>query len=271
MSIDGTVMVERRRYVRFEHEGRVRFGRVAPTVDDHTPVEVLTGDPTRTDAVGTGELLPMEVIRMLAPVVPGKIVAMGRNYADHIAETGMGTPPVPRLFFKPPSAVTGPDTEIRYPRQSHRVEYEAELAVVMGRTARNVPAADAAAYVFGYTCANDVTARDIQKADGQPSWAKAFDTFCPLGPWIVTGIDPGNLRIGAMVNGEYRQRSRTSHMLTPVADLIEYITAAVTLEPGDVILTGTPAGVGPLEPGDRVSVFIEHIGTLRNTVVSGTE
>lgn len=264
-------MVERRRYVRFEHEGRVRFGRVAPTVDDHTPVEVLTGDPTRTDAVGTGELLPMEVIRMLAPVVPGKIVAMGRNYADHIAETGMGTPPVPRLFFKPPSAVTGPDTEIRYPRQSHRVEYEAELAVVMGRTARNVPAADAAAYVFGYTCANDVTARDIQKADGQPSWAKAFDTFCPLGPWIVTGIDPGNLRIGAMVNGEYRQRSRTSHMLTPVADLIEYITAAVTLEPGDVILTGTPAGVGPLEPGDRVSVFIEHIGTLRNTVVSGTE
>ncbi|MFE0421814.1 fumarylacetoacetate hydrolase family protein [Streptomyces sp. NPDC058953] len=264
-------MVEQRRYIRFEYGNRVRFGRIAQVVDDHAPVELLTGDPMRTDAVGTGELIPMEAVRMLAPVIPGKIVAVGRNYADHIAEMGMGAPPVPRLFFKPPSAVIGPDADIRYPRQSRRVEYEAELAVVMGRTARGVRAADAQEYVFGYTCANDVTARDIQETDGQPSWAKAFDTFCPLGPWVVTGIDPGNLGISSMVNGEYRQRSHTSHLLTPVPDLIEYITAAITLDPGDVILTGTPAGVGPLQPGDGVSVAVDQIGTLRNTVVSGAD
>ncbi|MFF3552353.1 fumarylacetoacetate hydrolase family protein [Streptomyces tsukubensis] len=264
-------MVERWQFIRFGYEGRVRFGRLAAGADGAAFVEVLSGDPVRTDAGGTGELVPVSAVRLLAPVAPGKIVAVGRNYADHIAEMGMGEPAIPRLFLKPPSAVTGPGAEIRYPAQSREVEYEAELAVVIGRRARNVNAADALAYVFGYTCANDVTARDIQRADGQPSWAKAFDTFCPLGPWIVPGLDPTNLGIRSTVNGAPRQGANTGMMLTPVADLIAYITAALTLEPGDVVLTGTPSGVGPLKPGDTVSVSIDGIGTLENPVISGVE
>ncbi|MER5493852.1 fumarylacetoacetate hydrolase family protein [Streptomyces sp. NPDC002490] len=193
---------------------------------------------------------------------------MGRNYSDHITEMGMGTPPIPRLFFKPPSAVVGPNEPVVYPSQSRQVEHEAELAVVIGRTARNVTASQALGVVFGYTCGNDVTARDIQKADGQPSWAKSFDTFCPLGPVIATALDPTALDVSCHVNDDRRQHASTSTLLTPVATLIEYITAAVTLNPGDVILTGTPAGVGPVVPGDRMAVTVTGVGTLRNPVVS---
>ncbi|MEO3975816.1 fumarylacetoacetate hydrolase family protein [Streptomyces sp. CAU 1734] len=252
------------RFVRYEYLEQVRYGRVTGAV-----VEVLTGDPVSGSATPTGESVALREVTLLAPVVPGKILAVGRNYADHIAEMGMGTPTVPRLFFKPPSAVIGPGELIRHPVQSQQVEHEAELAVVIGRTARDVPAADALSRVFGYTCANDVTARDIQRADGQPSWAKAFDTFCPLGPWIVPGLDPAALEIMCTVNGQERQRSHTSLLLTSVAELIAHITAAVTLEPGDVILTGTPAGVGAIVPGDEVAVTISGIGTLLNRVGSG--
>ncbi|MER6916778.1 fumarylacetoacetate hydrolase family protein [Streptomyces sp. NPDC000594] len=255
--------MEAQRFVRFASPGAVRHGRV-----NGTTVEVLDGDPVREEARPIGRSVPLDALRLLAPVQPGKIVAVGRNYADHIAEMGMGAPAVPRLFFKPPSAVIGPGEPIRYPAQSRQVEYEAELAVVIGRTTRDVPAAEALSQVFGYTCANDVTARDIQKADGQPSWAKAFDTFCPLGPWITTGLDPADLEIECHVNGERRQHARTAQLLTPVADLIAYISAAVTLDPGDIILTGTPAGVGPVLPGDTVEVSATGIGTLTNPVAS---
>ncbi|MGW6460585.1 fumarylacetoacetate hydrolase family protein [Streptomyces sp. NPDC055078] len=258
--------MDEQRFARFEQQGRVQYGRVVGTTDGGT-LDVLSGDPVRSQTSRTGQSVPCADVRLLAPVAPGKIVAVGRNYADHIAEMGVGAPAVPRLFLKPPSAVIGPGAPIRYPVQSHQVEYEAELAVVIGRTARGVSAADALDYVFGYTCANDVTARDIQKADGQPSWAKAFDTFCPLGPWIATDLDPTALEIECRVNGERRQHASTALLISPVAALIEYISAAVTLEPGDVILTGTPAGVGPVVPGDVVAVSVTGIGTLRNPVV----
>ncbi|ANW19071.1 fumarylacetoacetate hydrolase family protein [Streptomyces clavuligerus] len=258
--------MEGHRFTRFAHRSDTRYGRT-----DGITVEFLDGDPVRSAARPTGETVPLKDVRLLAPVRPGKIVAVGRNYADHIAETGMGAPAVPRLFFKPPSAVIGPDEPIHYPPQSRQVEHEAELAVVIGRTTRAVPAADALSHVFGYTCANDVTARDIQKADGQPSWAKAFDTFCPLGPWITTGLDPADLEIQCHINGERRQHARTSRLLTPVADLIAYISAAVTLDPGDIILTGTPAGVGPIAPGDTVEVSISGVGTLSNPVASAAQ
>ncbi|GLF96507.1 fumarylacetoacetate hydrolase family protein [Streptomyces yaizuensis] len=262
--------MEGQRFVRFELHGAIRHGRVNGT-EGNTTVEVLDGDPARDGVRQAGRTVPLDDVRLLSPVQPGKIVAMGRNYADHIAEMGMGAPAVPRLFFKPPSAVIGPGEPIRYPAQSRQVEYEAELAVVIGRTTRGVPASAALSHVFGYTCGNDVTARDIQKADGQPSWAKAFDTFCPLGPWITTGLDPADLEIRCHVNGVLRQHARTSQFLTPVADLIAYISAAVTLDPGDIILTGTPAGVGPFLPGDTVEVSVTGIGTLSNPVVPGTQ
>ncbi|MFE7134776.1 fumarylacetoacetate hydrolase family protein [Streptomyces sp. NPDC057638] len=258
------------RFARFAWRGAVHHGRLDCSDGDETVV-LLDGDPVRGPVGLTGQTVPSAEVRLLAPVLPGKIVAVGRNYADHIAEMGMGTPAVPRLFFKPPSAVIGPGEPIRYPAQSRQVEYEAELAVVIGRTTRAVTAADALSHVFGYTCANDVTARDIQKADGQPSWAKAFDTFCPLGPWITTGLDPTDLEIACHVNGERRQHARTDLLLSPVARLIEYISAAVTLEAGDVILTGTPAGVGPVVPGDTVEVSVTGIGTLSNPVASGAQ
>ncbi|MEU0986290.1 fumarylacetoacetate hydrolase family protein [Streptomyces sp. NPDC005953] len=263
-------MVAQQRYARFEQQGQIRHGLVVPG-EESQALQVLDGDPIRTEAQPTGEVVGLDEGRLLAPVAPGKIVAVGRNYADHVAEMGMGAPSIPRLFFKPPSAVVGPGALVFYPPQSQQVEHEAELAVVIGRTARHVPAAGALDYVFGYTCGNDVTARDIQKADGQPSWAKGFDTFCPLGPWIVPGLDPTKLDIRCTVNSVERQQSNTQMLLTPVAKLIEYITAAVTLEPGDVILTGTPAGVGPVEVGDWMAVSIEGIGTLRNRVSSAAE
>ncbi|AWK09587.1 2-hydroxyhepta-2,4-diene-1,7-dioate isomerase [Streptomyces spongiicola] len=256
---------ESQRLARFEWQGEVLHGRLI-TTDGDDVLEVLAADPLRSAAEPTGRRLPLDDVRLLAPVTPGKIVAVGRNYADHIAELSLDTPTAPRLFFKPPSAVVGPGEAIRYPAQSREVHYEAELAVVIGRTARGITAEQALEYVFGYTCANDVTARDIQREDGQPSWAKAFDTFCPLGPWITTNLDPTKLDVRCEVNGTERQSAGTDTMLHPVASLLAYITAAVTLEPGDVLLTGTPAGVGPVVPGDEVAVYISGIGSLVNPV-----
>jgi 2-keto-4-pentenoate hydratase/2-oxohepta-3-ene-1,7-dioic acid hydratase in catechol pathway len=217
----------------------------------------------------TGTTSPLDDVRLLAPVLPSKVVAVGKNYADHAREMGGEPPAEPVLFLKPSTAVVGPREAIAYPvKLTQRVDYEGELAVIIGRLCREVPAAQAASVIFGYTCANDVTARDLQSRDGQWTRAKGFDTFCPLGPWIETDADPADLAISTSVNGEVRQRARTSQLLHDVPALVEYISTVMTLLPGDVLLTGTPAGVGPLDDGDEVSVTIEGIGTLANKVVT---
>jgi 2-keto-4-pentenoate hydratase/2-oxohepta-3-ene-1,7-dioic acid hydratase in catechol pathway len=206
-------------------------------------------------------------VEILAPCQPTKIVAIGLNYASHAAEHNNQIPPEPLFFLKPPSAVIGPGADILFPDHlSQWVEHEAELAVVMGRRARRVRREEAQAFVWGYTCGNDVTARDLQRHDGQWTRSKGFDTFCPLGPWIVPDLDVCDLGIRCRVNGELRQDGRTGDMIFPVDKLIASVSAVMTLEPGDVILTGTPAGVGPLSPGDRVAVEVEGIGTLENQV-----
>ena len=205
-------------------------------------------------------------VRLLAPCQPTKILAVGLNYRTHAAEAGMDVPSEPLVFSKPPSSVIGPLEPIVYPTLSQHVDYEGELAVVIGQRARNVLPEKAPDFILGYTCANDVTARDLQKRDNQWTRAKGFDTFSPLGPCIVTDLDPAHLAIRSRVNGEIRQDGSTADMISGVAELIAYISQVMTLEPGDVILTGTPAGVGPLQPGDVVEVEIEGIGILRNPV-----
>jgi 2-keto-4-pentenoate hydratase/2-oxohepta-3-ene-1,7-dioic acid hydratase in catechol pathway len=211
----------------------------------------------------------LKQLTLLSPCQPTKIVAVGRNYAAHAAEHGNQVPSQPLIFLKPPSAVIGPGEPIACPPQSAQVEHESELAVVIGRRARRVAAADAWNHVLGYTCANDVTARDLQRSDGQWSRAKGFDTFAPLGPWIVTGLDTSDLNVVCRVNGQIKQHASTADMVFKIPRVIEYITAAMTLEPGDVVLTGTPDGVSPIQPGDQVEVEIEDIGVLRNSVVAG--
>ena len=200
------------------------------------------------------------------PFAPSKIVCVGRNYADHAKELGNEAPQEPILFLKPPSALLPPGGTIVRPAASQRVDFEGELAIVIGREAKNVRAGEWRDYVRGFTCANDVTARDLQKRDVQFTRGKSFDTFCPIGPHIETDLDVDDLRITTRVNGEIRQDGRTSQMIFPPPALLEFITAIMTLVPGDVILTGTPAGVGPLNAGETVEVEIEGIGTLRNVV-----
>jgi len=217
------------------------------------------------------EIGALEGMKLLAPLTPGKIVALGRNYAEHAREHGADVPTQPLLFLKAPSAVIGPDEPIVLTPLSQRVEHECELVLVIGKRARNVPEEKAWEYVLGVTCGNDVTARDLQQSDGQWARAKSFDTFCPLGPWIVTHLrqeDIGDLGITCRVNGATRQQASTREMLFPPAQLIAYITAAMTLLPGDMIMTGTPAGVGPLLAGDVVEVEVKGIGVLRNPVIA---
>jgi 2-keto-4-pentenoate hydratase/2-oxohepta-3-ene-1,7-dioic acid hydratase in catechol pathway len=217
----------------------------------------------------TGSRYPLPDVRLLAPVLPSKVVAIGKNYADHAREMGGEPPDDPVIFLKPSTAVVGPRDPIIYPAQlSERVDFEGELAVVIGRLCRHVPPERVPEVIFGYTCANDVTARDLQARDGQWARAKGFDTFCPLGPWIETDVDPADLELTTMVNGEIRQNSSTSLLLHDVSALVTYVSAVMTLLPGDVLLTGTPAGVGSLKDGDEVSVTIESIGTLTNEVVT---
>jgi 2-keto-4-pentenoate hydratase/2-oxohepta-3-ene-1,7-dioic acid hydratase in catechol pathway len=208
--------------------------------------------------------------RLLAPVVPSKIVCVGRNYAAHAAELGHDVPPRPLIFLKPPSAVIGPGDAICLPPDSEQVEHEAELAVVIGRRCRHVAAADAGSVILGFTCLNDVTARDLQRADVQFARGKGFDTFCPVGPWIETELDWRDLAVACSVERggrrQERQRGRTAQMMFDVATIVATVSRIMTLEPGDVLATGTPAGVGPLLPGDLVSVEVEGIGTLTNPV-----
>jgi 2-keto-4-pentenoate hydratase/2-oxohepta-3-ene-1,7-dioic acid hydratase in catechol pathway len=211
-------------------------------------------------------------LALLAPATPTKIVCVGRNYPAHAAEHGAVVPEEPLIFFKPPSAIIGPDAAIHLPSQSERVDYEAELVVVIGRRCRNVVPEEAWDCVFGVTCGNDVTARDLQRLDDQWIRAKGFDTFCPLGPWLVTGLsehDVAQLEIICRVNGEARQGARASEMAFSPAELIAYTSSIMTLEPGDVIMTGTPEGVGALSPQDEVEVQIEGVGRLRNVVAGG--
>lgn len=216
----------------------------------------------------TGRRHAVEDVRLLAPVLPSKIVAIGRNYLEHAREFGNEPPSEPLIFLKPSTAVIGPvDAIVRPDQLSKRVDFEGELAIVFGRLCRDVPRERVPEVIFGYTCANDVTARDLQKSDGQWSRAKGFDTFCPLGPWLETDLDPGDLQLTTAVNDEVKQDSRTSLLIHDIPTLVSYVTAVMTMLPGDVLLTGTPAGVGPLTAGDSVAVTIEGIGTLANRVI----
>ncbi len=215
----------------------------------------------------TGRSWPLADVRLLAPILPTKIVGMGKNYAEHAAEMGGEPPANPVMFLKPNTAVIGPDAPIKLPADSERVDYEGELAAVIGRPCKDVPAARGRDVVLGYTVANDVTARDQQRADGQWTRAKGHDTFCPLGPWIETSIDATDLALRTELDGELWQDSRTSLLLHDVGALVELVSRVMTLLPGDVILTGTPAGVGPMRSGQTVSVTVQGIGTLTNPVL----
>jgi len=235
-------------------------------------VSVLTGDPLVGQVQLTGERRELDGVRLLAPVIPrSKVVGIGRNYAAHAAELGNEVPETPLAFFKPNTSVIGPGDAIVYPSVTNSLGFEGELAVVIGRICKEVPVSRAAEVIFGYTIANDVTARDLQKSDGQWSRAKGSDTFCPIGPWITTHQtleEVGNLRIRTTLDGELRQDGTTADMLIPVAELIAYISSFTTLLPGDLILTGTPEGVGLMMPGQEISIEIEGIGTLTNSVAS---
>jgi len=252
------------RIARYVYEGRTRFGVADPEAGQ---VREIAGDPfARVET--SGDARRLEDVRLLAPVVPGKIVAVGLNYKDHARELGMELPGEPLLFLKAPSALIGPGGGIVYPPQSRRVDFEAELAVVIGRAAKNVREKDAAAYILGYTCINDVTARDLQMKDVQFARSKGFDTFAPLGPWIVTDFEPAEAPVRSLVNGEVRQDGNTREMIASVYRLLEYISSNMTLFPGDVIATGTPPGIGSLRVGDVVTVEVGGIGALTNRVVA---
>ncbi len=228
----------------------------------------ITGDPLyqRIELTGTTHLV--EDVRLLAPVIPrSKIIGIGKNYRDHAAEMGGEVPAEPLMFLVPNTAVVGPGDPVVMPPQSAEVHYEGELAVVIGRLCKDIAPQEASAVIFGYTCADDVTARDLQRSDGQWARAKGFDTFCPLGPWIETDLDPTDLRLVTRRDGEVVQDGTTADMVHDVAHLVAHASAAFTLLPGDVILTGTPAGVGPVQPGQRIEVEIDRIGTLSNPFV----
>ncbi|HLW37769.1 MAG TPA: fumarylacetoacetate hydrolase family protein [Candidatus Eremiobacteraceae bacterium] len=218
--------------------------------------------------ISGAQRVPLRDVKPLAPCLPTKIIGVGRNYAEHAQEMNNPLPKEPLLFFKPPSALNDPDGDIVYPTQTRELHYEGELAVVIGSRCRNVFKTDAARFIRGYTLCNDVTARDLQRNDGQWSRAKGSDTFAPLGPWIVSGLDPARLQLRTFLNGRLRQDASTSDLIFDVPTLVEFISASFTLEAGDVITTGTPKGVGPLQPGDVIEVRIEEIGTLRNRVVA---
>ncbi len=229
-------------------------------------ITAVTGDVFAGRYRRRGAPLALSRVRLLAPVVPSKIVAVGLNYRAHAAETGNPLPQEPRIFLKPPSAVIGPDEPIVLLPGGQRHDHEAELVAILGRTARNVPESEALSFVFGYTCGNDVSAREYQRTDGHYWRAKGSDTFAPLGPWIATGIDPQQLEIQALVNGQVKQSSNTSDLIFDVAYLVSYVSQFVTLYPGDALFTGTPAGVSPLRDGDTVEIRLSGIGSLRNPV-----
>jgi 2-keto-4-pentenoate hydratase/2-oxohepta-3-ene-1,7-dioic acid hydratase in catechol pathway len=252
--------------MRFRYGDRIATGFIEGFDDD--TIRVIEGTFFERP-VPTGEEIPLDDVRLLAPVLPSKIVAIGKNYAAHAAEFGGEVPEEPLVFLKPSTAVIGPGDPIPLLPISHRVDYEGELAVVMGLIARSVKSEEAGRYILGYTCANDVTLRDLQKTDDQWARAKGFDGSCPLGPWIETSLDPTDALVQTRLNGDVRQSARTTDLAFGVATLIEYVTSFMTMLPGDVLLTGTPEGVGKLAPGDVVEVDVDGIGVLSNPVARG--
>jgi 2-keto-4-pentenoate hydratase/2-oxohepta-3-ene-1,7-dioic acid hydratase in catechol pathway len=246
--------------VRYIRNGKTGWGKL-----DGGSINVLNAPPFGGITWGN-EVFPLKECSLLAPCEPTKIVCVGKNYKEHALELNSEVPENPILFIKPTTSLNHPEGRIAYPRESARMDYEGELAVVVGKQARRVNRKDAADYILGYTCFNDVTARDIQKKDVQWTRAKGFDTFGPCGPWIETEINPQNARIQTRLNGKTMQDSNTAMMIWGVYELFEFITAGMTLLPGDVIATGTPSGIGPMSPGDFVEVEIDGIGILRNTV-----
>lgn len=241
----------------------ITYGSVEPEgIRLHRGTPFIAWEPTET-------VIAWDQARFLAPVIPTKIVAVGKNYAEHAEEMGADVPQSPVIFMKPPTSVVGPLHPVRLPAQSEEIHHEAELAVVVGKVTRNVRIEDVGPHILGYTAANDITARDLQRSDGQWTRAKGFDTFCPLGPAIDTDVDPAEgLAVTARVNGDVRQAGSTADLVFGVGELVSFISSIMTLLPGDVVLTGTPAGVGPIIPGDRVEVEVEGIGVLVNPVVA---
>jgi 2-keto-4-pentenoate hydratase/2-oxohepta-3-ene-1,7-dioic acid hydratase in catechol pathway len=259
------------KYCRFETSSGPQYGEVVDRAGTSWIERLLPPfeeDPWTKLAGEAIEPVPLATVKLLPPVVPRKIVCIGRNYREHAAELGNDVPREPLLFLKAPSAVIAPEEAIRIPEQSQRVDFEGELAVVIGRRASRIgPDEDVSSYIRGYTIVNDVTARDLQKSDGQWSRAKGFDTFCPTGPIVTDEVDPAaGLSVETRLNGDVRQSGDTRDLIFPIDALLRYITAAMTLYPGDLIPTGTPAGVSPMQPGDRVEVFIRGIGTLGNPI-----
>ncbi len=243
---------------RFERDGGVRYG----IVEGQSLVELPDSNPS--DPQKGRNVFSIDTVRLLSPTAPLKVVAVGLNYLDHAKEMGMTPPEDPILFIKPSTSVIGPGDDIVMPVSSTRVDYEGELAIIMGKRAKDVPVADAKGYIFGYTCLNDVTARDLQAKDVQFTRAKSFDTFCPIGPWVETELDPYALPIETRLNGTTVQSSNTAQMKWGTYELVSFISSVMTLLPGDVIATGTPPGIGPMAPGDRVEVIITGLGTLAN-------
>ena len=259
------------RIIRFSAPEKLGVGTdpLFGVLNDQDAILVLRGDPIYSGIVPAEKSLKLSDVKLLAPVIPrSKVVCIGKNYADHAAEMDSEVPSEPIIFIKPNTSVIGPNELIIWPRMSERVDYEAELAIVIGRICKEVPASKAKDVIYGYTLANDVTARDLQKKDGQWSRAKGFDTFCPLGPWIETEFVPGEQKITATLDGVIKQSSMLSEMIFKVPQIVEFVTNVMTLLPGDVILTGTPAGIGPMPAGASISVAIEGLGTLTNKVSS---
>lgn len=236
-------------------------------MEDENTIQAIASDPLYAGIFKQEDRLALDEVRLLTPVIPrSKVVCVGKNYADHAAEMGGEVPEEPIIFIKPNTSVIGPNEVIQWPATSERIDHEAELAVVISKICKEVPREKAQDVIFGYTLANDVTARDLQKKDGQWSRAKGFDTFCPLGPWIDTEFKPANQLVTAHVDGELRQSAPLSDMVFDVPYIIEFVTKVMTLLPGDVILTGTPSGIGPMNPGGEVVVSIEGLGSLKNRV-----
>jgi 2-keto-4-pentenoate hydratase/2-oxohepta-3-ene-1,7-dioic acid hydratase in catechol pathway len=260
------------KYCRFQTDAGPQYGEVVDrnrTFWIERLLPPFEEDPWRAFATESIDPVPLASVKLLAPVVPSKIVCIGRNYRDHAAELGNDVPKEPLLFLKAPSSVIAPEDAIEIPRLSQRVDFEGELAAVIGKRAFRIGAdEDVTSYIRGYTIVNDVTARDLQKSDGQWSRAKGFDTFCPMGPIVTDELDlTTGVTVETTLNGERKQHGHTRDLIFPIANLLRYITAAMTLYPGDLIPTGTPAGVAPMQPGDRVEVTIPGIGTLANPVI----
>ena len=250
------------RIARFSLNGEPKFGIV-----DGPELVVLKGHPLVQGYETTGDRVPLKDVKLLAPIIPSKVVCVGKNFADHAGELGLAADPEPALFFKPSSSIVGPGDAIVLPAQSERVELEVELTIVMGQIAKNVSIKEALNYVWGFTIANDVTARDLQFSDAQWARSKAFDTFCPLGPWIETEFVPDGQMLESRIDGEVKQQSSISGMLHNIPEIISYVSANMTLLPGDIILTGTPSGISQINSGELVECEIEGIGTLINPVV----